>query len=186
MRFLRTHGVGLMASSGKPNSPLPAGKTTAAQPSEEGTVENAIEEPVLTYFETVQQWAELRQQIRVLQEKEKAYREQLFKGTFRDPREGANTYALPDNDVFPAGTRIVGTYKLNRTVDEEKWNALLDDPDNPLPEEIAAEVIEWKPELRLKQYRELPEEIRKRVETAIIVKPGLPDLEVKPPKHEEA
>ena len=43
---------------------------------------------------------------------------------------------------------------------------------------VEASVIEWEPKLKLKEYRELPEVIRKQFDAALIIEPAKPVFEI--------
>ena len=128
----------------------------------------------LSYFDTLREWERLRESVRVLQAKERELREGLFNGTFPTPREGANKveFTGPDGVEYV----LTGTYKLNRSVDEELWAEV----QGALPEEVASEVMVWDPRLDMKFYRGLKDEWQKQVDACLTIKPGLPELELKP------
>lgn len=131
----------------------------------------------MDYFETVQRWHELKATIQHLQAEERALREGLFSGTFPNPEEGVNKYTLPDGSV------LKGTYKLNRTLDDDKLKELV--KEGLLPKKVYRAIRRVKVELNLAEYRKLSDKHAKICAEAITVKPGLPSLEYIPAINED-
>lgn len=133
----------------------------------------------MNYFETVQRWVQLKDTIQHLQAEERALREGLFSGTFPSPREGVNSYDLPD------GTVLKGTYVINRKLKEdaykENWSKIVQAA--KIPSAVATKLIRTKYELSVTPYKKLDEEQRKAVDGILEIKPGLPKLELVPPKE---
>lgn len=89
-------------------------------------------------------------------------------------REGTN------NSDIGNGWILKGTIKIERKVDEaalpavrEQLQKMLINPDT---------LIKNTPELKTKEYRLLTEEQRLVMDTALVIKPGSPTLELIPPK----
>lgn len=122
------------------------------------------------YYRTLSQWQELVVSIKHLSDQEKVLREALFKGAFPKPEEGVNTMEMPN------GGKLKGTFKLNRTVLQDKVREIKIDLDT------WNKVFRQKIELNTAAYRTLDEKLRKLVDKALEIKPGLPSLELVPPK----
>lgn len=120
------------------------------------------------YYETLQRWQELQVTIAKLTYEERALRESLFKGAFRRPKEGVNTYELPD------GRKIKGTRKIYRNV--------IQDSVGGMPPELRDAVLKVKYELKVGPYKQLEKETQKEVDKFLKITEGLPTLEVVEPK----
>jgi len=122
----------------------------------------------MDYFETLAKWQQLSDTIKVLQDQERALREGIFNGTFPDPKEGVNSIELADGRV------LKGTFKINRSVDQEAAAAL--------PEEVRERFFRVKYDLRTTVYKDLSAAERKKLDRYITAKPGLPTLQIVPAK----
>jgi hypothetical protein len=125
----------------------------------------------MEYMEMLGRWRELQVSIRHLQDEEKQLREQLFEGTFPDPVEGSNKYELPDGSV------LKGTYKLNR-----KFVKGFTPQDLKVSTELRNMLVSIKYDLSVAAYKKLDEQTRKKVDSVLEIKPGLPSLELIPPQ----
>lgn len=65
-----------------------------------------------THAEYLDNWLKLKDISKALTELEMSMRKALFAATFPTPKEGANTYVLPD------GRKLKATHKITRNVDE--------------------------------------------------------------------
>lgn len=109
-----------------------------------------------------------------LVERELMIRKQLARLAFPEPVEGSK-----NRTNLPAGWALKLTYCLDRKVEEpvldlnkEEFEKAGINVDN---------LIRWKPELKVKEYKELSEEQRKVFDQALVVKPSTPQLELLPP-----
>jgi hypothetical protein len=137
--------------------------------------------PVVTPSDLVK-WYETRQQIAVLNAAESELRARIFKHYFKTPEEGVNSQALNDG----TGAVLKGTHVINRTVDQASLDALrkeLADAESKLPEIPVDELIRWKPELKVGEYRKLSPKQRKAFDRVLVIKPGMPQLEITIPKR---
>lgn len=85
-----------------------------------------------------------------------------------------------------AGWKLKLVHKFNYTLDKdnEKVESALDRM-SKLGNEgtfIAERIVRWKPELSIKEYRELDGEYRKIVDSVLTIKPGTPAIELVEPK----
>lgn len=120
------------------------------------------------YFKVLGQWQDTKAELESLKRKEAQLRKLLFQGAFPNPVEGVNTITLVD------GTIIKGTHKIVRNIDEAALPAVLE----KMPEGIRDSLVAYKPSLATSVYRKLTAEERKIFDQALIVKPGMPTLEV--------
>lgn len=137
--------------------------------------------PVVTPSDLVK-WYEMRQQLALIVAEEAALRSRIFKHYFKTPEEGVNSQALNDG----TGAVLKGTHVINRTVDQASLDALrkeMAEPDTKLPEIPVDELIRWKPELKVGEYRKLSPKQRKAFDRVLVVKPGMPQLEITIPKR---
>lgn len=138
------------------------------------------QEPANDVDAMVGRWWEIKQALKEakkLAAEEKALRQALFTLFFPAPREGINTRELP------AGWKLKGKYKLDRKVDEAALPAVLKE----MREKGIScdDLVRYKPELATKEYRNLTETERDLFNTALTIRPALPELEIIPPKTEE-
>lgn len=130
------------------------------------------------YFVQLRRWQEVSTAIAHLKDEEKALRESLFQGSFPSPKEGVNTIELPTGEV------LKGTHRITRKIDEklykENWTKIVKEAAIPSP--IAQSLIKTKYDLRVGPFKKLDEEQQKLVGNVLIIKPGLPSLELVPAK----
>lgn len=119
------------------------------------------------WYDKLERWQVLKASIAKLTSEERALRQELFDGTFPNPEEGTNTVELPD------GRKIKGVYKITRSVREKDLTRV--------PKELRDEVFAVKHSLKTRQYRELTDAQRAKVDEALTIKPGLPSLEIVEP-----
>lgn len=123
----------------------------------------------------LEEWYTLQAELSVIKEKEQTLRMKIFKGMFHDPVEGTNTTDLADGFV------IKGKRVINRTVDEAAFKASIEElASNGIPTD---EIIRYKPELAVSVYRKLTAEQMHLMDTVLIVKDGMPGLEIMKPKR---
>ena len=123
---------------------------------------------------TLNEWYEIREQLKVLQDKEKELRLRIMSSVFPDAKEGINNYPLEGGYVLK-GTRVI-----SRKIDEASLSAIAD--------QLASagvsvdSLIRYKPELSVSQYKKLSAEQRMIFDQALIIKDGLPQLDIVLPK----
>lgn len=126
----------------------------------------------MDYLQTLARWQEVKLAIKHLQEEERALRDGLFSGTFKDPTEGVNKHKLAD------GRELKGTYKINRTPIQELVHEL--------PARLKNKVFKRTYALIVGEFKKLNDEDRHEVSAALVEKPGLPTLEIKEAKKDPA
>lgn len=122
----------------------------------------------------LEQWYTLSYKLKKIRDEEMLLRKQIFGHYFKDPKEGTNSFKLPDGYV------LKGKHSINRSVDV----AALDIMKGTLSEKgyLVDDLIEWKPSLVLSEYRELTLEEQNYFDAVLIIKDGSPALEVVQPK----
>lgn len=118
----------------------------------------------------LEQWYELQKQISELKNKETLLRQKIFGFYFEGAKEGTNTYDLQDGFLLK-GKRVV-----NRTLDYGVFQANVERFRNIgiTPEDL----VRMKPELELKAYRGLSADQQKVFDECLVIKDGMPSLEI--------
>lgn len=125
-------------------------------------------------YERIGEWVQLQRELVAVKEKELALRNIIFAELFPDPKEGTNTFDLPE------GWKVKGTYKMTRTLDEAALPAVLE---TLRKKKVNVEdLIKYKPSLDTASYRKLADAHRSILEQAMTIKPATPSLEVTTPK----
>lgn len=121
-------------------------------------------------LEVLTRWYVVKDQLKALKEEEQSLREQIFAEAFPTPVEGVNKCDLEGGYV------LKGTYKLNRKIIREayleKWSSL------KIPANIGTQLIKTDYSLMIGPYKKLTDDLRKKVDTILEIKPGLPTLEI--------
>lgn len=125
-----------------------------------------------------------------LKQEEHFLRMRIFKHYFKTPKEGTNTFILPDK------YQLKGVYVINRKVLEEQMQAMCTRPAvsatefGPSVLEAAgvniSELLKWTPELSISAYRTLTAEQVHLVDQMLEVKEGSPQMKVEPPPKPRA
>lgn len=123
----------------------------------------------------MERWYIVQEQLSKLKNEEQMLRNKIFKGMFTNPVEGTNTVELED------GYALKGKRVINRTVDEAAFKASVEEL---AKNGIATDrIIKFKPELVVKEYRTLTDEQRNLFDCVLIIKDGMPGLEIVKPKR---
>lgn len=125
-------------------------------------------------------WDETKAQLAVLKEREAEMRKALIEELYSDAEIGVNTIELAN------GYELKATVKENYSLIEEddRLESALTAIEN-LGERgrlYAERLIKWKPSLDKKEYDALPSDVKQIIDTAVLVKPAAPTLEIKAPK----
>lgn len=124
------------------------------------------------------EWYKLQEELKKVKAREMLLRTKIFGYFFASPVEGTNSYDLPDGYV------LKGKHTINREVDAGTLVALRD---KFAESGISADaLVQWKPSLKLKEYRELTAEQMHMFDQCLIIKPGSPALEIVLPKKRAA
>jgi hypothetical protein len=125
--------------------------------------------PEIDFIE-LEKWYIMQEELRDLREKEAALRLKIFKNAFPLPKEGTNKKNLPKGWVLNA------TLPITRKVDLPTFLAM---KDLLIENHIKADkLVEFKPELSVKQYRCLTEEEIELVDQFLIIKEGSPSMKI--------
>lgn len=128
--------------------------------------------PEVTMADIIE-WDNARAKAAEWKAKEAILRQRVFKGKFPSPVEGTNTVELNKGYVLKA------VHVINRKVDLGNLTALAAAEGVFHKEGIDAnKLIEWKPDLKTKEYRALPEAKRLIFEQALIITPGSPTMSI--------
>lgn len=123
------------------------------------------------------EWYKMQQKLAKLKSAEALLRNKIFKGLFLAPTEGTNKHQLNDG----TGAVLKATHVINRSVDEGALDALKEELRNKKIK--TADLIRYKPELVISEYRKLTDEEQKLFDRVLIVKPGTPQMEIVIPKR---
>jgi hypothetical protein len=138
----------------------------------------AVIPPNEVKIEDLMEWYQIQQDLTRLKASEILLRNKIFKGLFPNPKEGTNTHKLPD------GYELKAVHKINRAVEP---GALIVLQDKFKEANIKVDdLIEYKPDLKIKAYRELTKEQAELFDQALIVKDGTPDLKIVLPSSAKA
>lgn len=121
------------------------------------------------------EWSSINIELKVLKEKEMLLRKQIVDSCFPKPKEGSNTLDLAND------WKLKCNYKLSRKVDKAAIKSVLAE----MPEGSEEKLINYKPELKLTAYKNLPKEECKVFDQLLTIKPGTPSLELVAPKEKK-
>lgn len=128
-------------------------------------------------------WYKTKAEMKKLQTLEYLLRPKIFKHFFPDPREGVNNHTMPDGYIVK-GTRVV-----SRDVDIATVSAYRAPGPNGEPSKFEQmkinidNLLRWKPELKVGEYRKLTAEELSFVDQCLVVKDGMPQLDIVAPKN---
>jgi len=126
----------------------------------------------------INKWYELQAQLKSIKASEMLLRTKIYKGLFKDPKEGTNTIPLNQGWVLKA------KHVINRDVDQASLTACSQIDEATQMSRFSSngihteKLIKWKPELVTKEYRLLTDEQRQIFDECLIIKPGSPSLEI--------
>jgi hypothetical protein len=131
-------------------------------------------------------WFKLYDELASLKARESLLRGKIFKSFFKTPKEGTNNHELNDG----TGAVLKGTYVINRAVDIGALDALKAaqaeaKQGSNVPKLNFDQLIKWKPEVAVGEYRKLTEEERNLFDQCLVIKVGSPQLEITIPKKKE-
>ncbi len=124
------------------------------------------------YNKLLNEWNKKALQLKELKAEEMELRLKLSAYFCPNPKEGTNTVDLGNK------WKLKNVHKINRKCDKASFNAVFAEMFDGAKDLL----IEWKPELILKEYRKLAPEWVKIFDQALIIKPGSPDLKLVSPK----
>jgi hypothetical protein len=124
----------------------------------------------------VAEWFEAKKKLDYYKEEEINLRKTIFGRYFSEPKEGTNKVPLNDG----SGAFLIGKYVINRQVDPGSLQALyaLERADETVVLLPLDRLIKSKPELVVSEYRSLNANQRDFFDRCLIIKPGIPQLEI--------
>lgn len=130
------------------------------------------------------EWYRLKEELARIKTTEMLLRQKIFKFYFPNPKEGTNKVDLKD------GTDAVlkAIHIIDRTIDPGSLDALrtaIFEEGSNLPRLPIADLIRYKPDLVLREYRKLTVEETLVFDQCLIIKPGSPQLEITIPKKKK-
>lgn len=118
----------------------------------------------------IKEWNQLRVRLEADAAREKELREIIANKFCPSREEGANKLLTTD------GFEVTVTQHINRTLDVAALDSVMEQV--PKHYRQPGVLIDWKPALVLKAYRELPPEVMRVFAQVVTEKPGLPSLEI--------
>lgn len=143
-----------------------------------------LSEEVAVTPEDLKTWYGLKQELDRVKAAEAMLRSRIFKHYFPNPVEGTKENKVPLNDG--TGAIVQGDYVINRNVDEAQLEALREAmfaEGSNLPQLPLDKLIKWRAELAKGEYNKLSTEEKQVLDRCLVVKPGMPGLEIKIPKR---
>lgn len=123
-------------------------------------------------------WYDLKDQLAKVKAAEGLLRQKIFKGKFKDPKEGVNSLAIDDGYVLK-GTKVV-----NRKVDDAAFKTMGEEfAKEGIPTDL---IVKYEPSLVTGVYRKLTAEQVTLFDTCLILTDGMPSLEIVKPKRTKA
>lgn len=128
-------------------------------------------------FELLKRWFIQKDELKTLQAAEVLARKELAVHFFPTPREGTNIYEIVGDGTVPP-YELVMDHKINRTLDEALLNTLGRKLyEDGVPMDL---LIEYKPQLKLAEYRKLNDAQRAAFDALLTSKEGTPTLTIRP------
>lgn len=118
-------------------------------------------------------WQQAKDYLTTIKVEEMELRTILVDFFFDDQTEGTKTKDLPQD------WKLKAAFKYNRTIDIAVLKSVLEE----LPEGTEDKIINYKPELKLKNYKNMTEEDKNTFDAALTTKPGSPALTLIAPKE---
>ena len=122
----------------------------------------------------LQEWYSIQEQLKKLKAREALLRKAIFEHYFPDPKEGTSSTDIGN------GWSLKGKHVVNRDIDEAALGVF---KNSEKAELVAVDsIVRYKPELKLREYKQLTEEQKHLVDNFLIIKPGMPQLTIVEPK----
>jgi hypothetical protein len=116
------------------------------------------------------EWVQLSKSVRALVARELELRKKIFAFVFPSPKEGMNVARI--NEIEDMKASVPYTRKLNMEEIQRRQEEFA------AAEIPLAQLIEWKPELKLPIYRALTDDQRELFDEVLLIKDGSPTLEI--------
>jgi hypothetical protein len=144
---------------------------------------DVTQETEVTYEDLVK-LVKMQSQLAKLKGAEAMLRKRVFKHYFPAPTEGSKDNKVPLNDG--TGAIVQGEHTVNRKVDEgelEQLKEAIFAEGSNLPQLDFPNLIKWKPEVAIPEYRKLSVSDRYVFDRCLVVTDGMPGLKVVIPKR---
>lgn len=128
------------------------------------------------YMDQLKEWEVAKELLDRVKELELDLRLKCFAGAFPNPKEGTNTWKLPD------GRELKGQHKVNRNIDEAALPAVLQQL-RDLGVANSDALVRYKPELAKREWNDLSDDNKLIFSAAVIATPGTPQFDVVTPKR---
>jgi hypothetical protein len=145
------------------------------RPPVDRAAEDVATDPGARFMQILAEWQDAKRKLAYYKDVEGTHRRTLFAGTFPEPREGTQSFKLAN------GFTIKGQYKIGRKLDEAALPATL----ATLREAGVANtdaLVAYKPSLVKREWNTLSPENKLLFSPAVIATPGMPGLDLEPPK----
>ena len=137
-------------------------------------VEIKTKEPPVT--DIIRQWQSAKHMLEIYKAKEAELREAVVAQHFHNAPIGTNHHECDD------GSDLVCVKKYNYTLDKETTANAQEKLIPVIGVELAARLVNWKPDLSLSEYKKLPEAAKAIIDTVLTISPATPTLELKDKK----
>lgn len=129
-----------------------------------------------TFTDVSSRWYTAKQRLDEAKELERKLRDETFNIAFDGKAvEGTNKFGMTDGYVLTA--RVPYNYKVDPAI-----AAAAQHLKKTLGIDVAS-LVEWKPELRVSEYRKLTDEQKKEFDKFLTITAGTPQMEISKPKR---
>jgi len=120
-----------------------------------------------------QQWKNAKYLLDIAKAAELKVREEVIAQHFHNAPIGTNHHDCDD------GSDLVCVKKLNYKLDKETTANAQEKLIPLIGIELAARLVNWKPDLSLTEYKKLPDAAREIIDEVLTISPAMPTLELK-------
>lgn len=137
-------------------------------------------EPIYNRDECLMQWREIAKQLARLKDQEIGLRNFILQNEFPGSLEGTANIELG------AGFKLKGVFKQTYKLDNDtaKVNAAFEalEKTGERGKLLAERLVNWKPELKVSEYKALDEDFKKFIQPVVTISPAQASLEIIEPK----
>lgn len=123
---------------------------------------------------TIDEWVSVVAKLKIIQDTEKKLRTKLVDLFFDTTKEGVQSHKVNDEHILKA------TIKFNRSIDKASLKQVLSE----LPDGMENKLIDYKPSLQLRNYKNLIDAHKEIFNECLITKPSSPSLSLVEVKKE--
>lgn len=125
----------------------------------------------------IEQWKMAQQVVRDWAAYEKTLRERIVTGLAdASKEEGTETVTAPTGDKL----KIVKKQYYKLANKNNELDAMLEAHKDVIPDDLAALLIKWEPDLNVKNFKALAPEVQALFNDVLTVTPGMPSIELVP------